>query len=938
MRKSIRYVLPALALLLVALALPGRAGAALTRPLKVTILSVDCVDDCDEAGLESTGESTPDFYGRVFIDGASQDTPRAGDNQAHITPNWTIGRDVSLDGNATVGIQIWDYDSTSGDDLADTSPQPGVRTLNLNVNLATGRWTGDVNWPTNCVAGDGDDDSSVKVCFAIDNGDADGDGLLDSWEQNGIDFNGDGTIDLPLNQPPFNANWQHKDLFVESDYMACSAGGCAAGDNHTHQPQPGTLPAVVNAFAAAPVANPDGANGITLHAMLDEAVPDTPNILFQTSGPGANDDFDDLKLGGGGACAGYFGTAADRQSPNCANILGAKKLVFRYMIFGHSYQENPSSSGISELSSLGGNDFFVTLGNFSAGAIAAAGGQQAAEAGTYMHELGHTLGLQHGGSDSINCKPNYLSIMSYSLQFANIDLTRPLDYSASALAALDETSLSEGAGIGGPAGRLAVFGRAGATQTAPANGAIDWNGVNGSGESGISGDVDFINAIGNCNTASPGETLNGYDDWQNLVYGFRDSTFYADGVARTSVPVELTSQQVVSMTPLADLAASKSVDRADAGPGEPLSYTVTVKNLGPGKATRIRLDDTLPDGSAAATRDLPDLLSGDRSSQSYGYTIPCSAVDGSVVTNTAKITGTNIAFVADPNPDNDSATAATTVHAPVLALSKSATPSVRAGEPIAYTLTYENTGSGGASAVTITDTLPAEEYYSLALDQGAGPKPASVVANADGTTTLTWTVGAVPAGSGPQTISYTARPSLLLVGGAAETDAAALSYQSGGCSYAARTAAATTAITAGAPGRNPLSQGYWRNHPAEWTDEVRARIQATDQRFDGADGSAPDGALAASEVDAVLAPGGSTPTTAGSQLLATYFNLATRRIDAGTAISSATADRLGLSNVRAAAIFAKATLDLALSQTTQTRYSDAVQVLDEINRNKSEQY
>ena len=31
-----------------------------------------------------------------------------------------------------------------------------------------------------------------------------------------------------------------------------------------------------------------------------------------------------------------------------------------------------------------------------------------------MHELGHTLGLQHGGADDVNLKPNYLSVMSYA--------------------------------------------------------------------------------------------------------------------------------------------------------------------------------------------------------------------------------------------------------------------------------------------------------------------------------------------------------------------------------------------------------------------------------------------------------------------------------------------------------------------------------------------
>ena len=33
-----------------------------------------------------------------------------------------------------------------------------------------------------------------------------------------------------------------------------------------------------------------------------------------------------------------------------------------------------------------------------------------------MHELGHNLGLRHGGDDNVHRKPNYLSVMNYSFQ------------------------------------------------------------------------------------------------------------------------------------------------------------------------------------------------------------------------------------------------------------------------------------------------------------------------------------------------------------------------------------------------------------------------------------------------------------------------------------------------------------------------------------------
>jgi VCBS repeat-containing protein len=112
-----------------------------------------------------------------------------------------------------------------------------------------------------------------------------------------------------------------------------------------------------------------------------------------------------------------------------------------------------SSSGIADL--YGGN-VLITLGlwdNFL--------GTPFVQASTLLHELGHNLGLSHGGLPAIwgdkalgtasyfepNCKPNYLSSMSYLFQVHGLrdaDGGIHLDYSSSALGTLDEAALIDG--------------------------------------------------------------------------------------------------------------------------------------------------------------------------------------------------------------------------------------------------------------------------------------------------------------------------------------------------------------------------------------------------------------------------------------------------------------------------------------------------------------
>ena len=56
------------------------------------------------------------------------------------------------------------------------------------------------------------------------------------------------------------ADKDHKDIFVEIDYMVAPG---AAG--HTHRPSAAVLDIIIDTFANAPVTNPDGVDGITIH-------------------------------------------------------------------------------------------------------------------------------------------------------------------------------------------------------------------------------------------------------------------------------------------------------------------------------------------------------------------------------------------------------------------------------------------------------------------------------------------------------------------------------------------------------------------------------------------------------------------------------------------------------------------------------------------------
>ena len=89
----------------------------------------------------------------------------------------------------------------------------------------------------------------------------------------------------------------------------------------------------------------------------------------------------------------------------------ARMGIFRYSIHCHRYNSpTNSSTGVAEIN---GDDSIVSLQNFltfqSISVI-------------LMHELGHNLGLRHGGLDAVNYKPNYNSVMNYRFALPGLDI------------------------------------------------------------------------------------------------------------------------------------------------------------------------------------------------------------------------------------------------------------------------------------------------------------------------------------------------------------------------------------------------------------------------------------------------------------------------------------------------------------------------------------
>lgn len=356
-----------------------------------------------------------------------------------------------------------------------------------------------------------------SACTAAWDRDGDGDGLPDCVETNtgrfaGVtstgtdpnnpDTDGDGLPDgdevagtvAGLDLPRMGVSPVHQDVLLEYDWFN-DANECAA---HSHRPRPTALDRVSVAFANAPVRNPDGTTGVHLvHDYGQGGVFTGGNLIADADGV----------IAGGVNNPDYVAYKA-------ANFAANRRGYFHYVLLPHRYGVNSTSSGQAQID---GSDLIVSLYCF---------GSDGNVANTIMHELGHNLGLRHGGFENQNYKPNYNSVMNYMYQFPGIDTdcTPPgnglLSYSVGTRPDLDENNVDERNGVCGPGGPP-----------------WDWNG------NGVATDFGYsLNLNPADGTAL--SVLRDYNDWANLhptavTVGLRAAEVSPEVVSCVNVPPDV---------------------------------------------------------------------------------------------------------------------------------------------------------------------------------------------------------------------------------------------------------------------------------------------------------------------------------------------------------------------------------------------------------------
>jgi len=379
------------------------------------------------------------------------------------------------------------------------------------------------------------------------------------------------------------------------------------------------------------------------------------------------------------------------------------------------------------------------------------------EVAVCMHELGHNLGLGHGGPwprstwtdwDSLtiqantNYKPNYLSIMNYTFQWTNRVPTRPLDFSRWKLPTLYEAFLDETLGLHPANPDLAtLWPRTAYTvhdnwkdfHAKPTVGPIDWNDDGHLETIEQAGINDYWS--GTVPTPTPpipkNDVLVGAEDWSQLFYNFRVSPYAARG-AHTTMPSaepEMPIEQVLEDAKHIDFDGDGLSNADDNVPfvynpdqtdsdgdgigdaGELADFSFDLPSVPGGEPVNaiVRLLLAAPPEGATISFYPSDTTVADLPIR---VTIPAGEKVARVPVATSSLLQENASVTIYAVYGDDFLSSELTVGPPAphvdLEVSQATSPDpALAGAAMVYTLTVENRGPDDVTGVTLTDVLPA---------------------------------------------------------------------------------------------------------------------------------------------------------------------------------------------------------------------------------------
>ena len=216
-----------------------------------------------------------------------------------------------------------------------------------------------------------------------------------------------------------------------------------------------------------------------------------------------------------------------------------------------------------------------------------------------------------------------------------------------------------------------------------------------------------------------------------------------------------------------DLVIGKTVDNAAPDEGDTVTFTVTVTNSGPARATNVSIDDALPAGLtigtvtpsqgswAEPTWTVGTIDSGSSATLTIQATVDAGTA-GSTITNTVtNVTLDQVDSNATVDDPSESITVGNSTDLVVTKIVDNAAPDE--GDTITFTVTVTNNGPARATNVAINDTLPAGlTAGTVTPSQGSWAAPTWTVGTIDSGSSATLTIQAtVDAGTAGSTITNT---------------------------------------------------------------------------------------------------------------------------------------------------------------------------------------